>query len=233
MTRITGTSREALHAEGMAQESDASLLIPVNASEDGLTSIQLRIMRFDRNGLHLKTFGRVSGSAEGIGLLSDGTVIVHGTARDGRGTEFTAFVRFDSNGALDPGFGDHGILASSTLLAGRIVVEVDDRVIVAAGSELARHHADGELDFGFGVEGFASTPAFTGYDDVVLQPDGKIIAVGGGVTTLRAAAGLDTVCPATVCDVDGSGSIDVTDGVNVLRAAADLPALLSCGVEGP
>ncbi len=43
------------------------------------------------------------------------------------------------------------------------------------------------------------------------------------------------VC-ATVCgDADGSGSVTVTDGVNVLRAAADLPSTCSmvvCDVDG-
>lgn len=50
-----------------------------------------------------------------------------------------------------------------------------------------------------------------------------------GVTTLRAAALLASSCSYEVCDVDGDGAIGVTDGVNVLRAAADLPAGLRCG----
>jgi hypothetical protein len=55
------------------------------------------------------------------------------------------------------------------------------------------------------------------------------VTVTDGVQTLRAAAGLSSVCTLAVCDVDGSGVITVTDGVNVLRAAAGLPAILNCG----
>lgn len=243
MTRFAGTPREALHAEGMVQDSDTSLVIPVNASEDGPTRIELRTIRFDRNGVPVQTFDPVSGSAEGIGLLSDGTVIVHGYSRNGSGVTFIAFFRFESDGALDPGFGDGGILASSELLAGRIVVDDDDRVIVAAGSQLTRHNADGELDVGFGAEGFASTPAFTGYDNVVLQPDGKIIGVGGGcfhdlphgvscATSLdRYESDVTRLCG----DADADGVFSVTDGVATLRAAAGLGTVCIptvCDVNG-
>src|SRR5262249_26292483 len=40
--------------------------------------------------------------------------------------------------------------------------------------------------------------------------------------------GLDNSCSLNACDVDGSGSITVTDGVNILRAGAGLPAESSC-----
>ena len=46
---------------------------------------------------------------------------------------------------------------------------------------------------------------------------------------LRTAAGLGTACADVVsCDIDGNGSVSVTDGVNVLRAAAGLVLELTC-----
>jgi len=48
------------------------------------------------------------------------------------------------------------------------------------------------------------------------------VGVSDGVQTLRAAAGLESLCTAAVCDIDGSGAITVTDGVSVLRKAAGL-----------
>ena len=49
------------------------------------------------------------------------------------------------------------------------------------------------------------------------------------MNVLRAAAGLTSSCTQlAVCDVDGSGTMSVTDGVNVLRAAAGLSANLTC-----
>jgi hypothetical protein len=48
----------------------------------------------------------------------------------------------------------------------------------------------------------------------------------------RTAAGLQTACAVAeigdACDVDASGTMSVTDGVNVRRAAAGLGATLSC-----
>src|SRR5256885_6804578 len=46
--------------------------------------------------------------------------------------------------------------------------------------------------------------------------------------SLRAAAGLDQGCTVARCDLDGSGAVTVSDGVNVLRVAADLPAFTAC-----
>jgi hypothetical protein len=54
------------------------------------------------------------------------------------------------------------------------------------------------------------------------------VGVSDGVQTLRAAAGLDSLCTAAVCDVDGSGAITVTDGVSVLRKAAGLAITENC-----
>lgn len=54
------------------------------------------------------------------------------------------------------------------------------------------------------------------------------VGVTDGVQTLRAAAGLESVCTPAVCDVDGSGAITVTDGVAVLRKAAGLPISENC-----
>lgn len=54
------------------------------------------------------------------------------------------------------------------------------------------------------------------------------VGVSDGVQTLRAAAGLDSLCTAAVCDIDGSGAITVTDGVSVLRKAAGLTITENC-----
>jgi hypothetical protein len=54
------------------------------------------------------------------------------------------------------------------------------------------------------------------------------VTVSDGVQTLRAAAGLDSMCTVAACDIDGSGAITVTDGVSVLRKAAGLPVMENC-----
>jgi hypothetical protein len=54
------------------------------------------------------------------------------------------------------------------------------------------------------------------------------IAVGDGVSALRAAAELPSTCPAAVCDVNADGRVSVTDAVNILRNALGLPAVVAC-----
>ncbi len=54
------------------------------------------------------------------------------------------------------------------------------------------------------------------------------VTVTDGVQTLRAAAGLPTVCVPARCDLDGSGAVSVSDGVNVLRGAAGLARVANC-----
>ena len=99
-------------------------------------------------------------------------------------------------GDLDPMFGDSGTvttdLGGSDLAAGA-AVQTDGKIVVAgsttAGSAfpdfaVARYEPDGTLDSTFGAGGTAigdlfSTPA--GAHDVVLEPDGKILAVGGAL----------------------------------------------------
>lgn len=99
-------------------------------------------------------------------------------------------------GDLDPAFGASGIvttdLGGDDFAAGA-AVQTDGKIVVAgsttAGSTLpdfavARYEPDGTLDPTFGAGGTAiadlfSTPASA--HDVVMQPDGKILAVGGAL----------------------------------------------------
>lgn len=49
-----------------------------------------------------------------------------------------------------------------------------------------------------------------------------------GVQTLRAAAGLSSVCTVDICDMNGNGNVTVSDGVQVLRASVGLSAESRC-----
>lgn len=237
-TRIDGTMHENMSAEAITQEPDGRFLIAFDAGEPARDR-RLQVMRVGENGDPLQTFDVVSGGVRGIGFLSDRKVVVHGYSNTGL---FTMLVRFNSDGSLDLGFGDDGILLSAESLAGRIVVDNHDRVIVAGGSRLGRHHEDGGLDVTFGAEGFASTPPFPGYRDVALQGDGKIVAVGGGCfhtpPTVTCVTSLDRYESdrTQLCgDVDANGAFSVSDGVATLRTAAGLDSVCGasvCDVDG-
>jgi uncharacterized delta-60 repeat protein len=107
-------------------------------------------------------------------------------------------VRYNPNGSLDASFGNAGIV-TTTFAEGSYAFDValqPDGKIVAAGTvfvdfnpgessntdfALARYNPDGTPDATFGSGGQVSTD-FLGFEDdafsVLIQPDGKIVAVG-------------------------------------------------------
>jgi len=107
-------------------------------------------------------------------------------------------VRYNSNGNLDRSFGDNGIVTTvldAGSYANAVVQQSDGKIIVAGtlfvdvviGDQsdtdfvLVRYNRNGSLDTTFGNGGVVSTDFFGKEDDafsVLLQPDGKIVAVG-------------------------------------------------------
>jgi uncharacterized delta-60 repeat protein len=108
-------------------------------------------------------------------------------------------VRYNPNGSLDTSFGSGGIV--TTIFPGdgsyafALALQSDGKII-AAGTDfvdfnpgdmsdtdfaLARYNPDGSLDTTFGNGGTVTTDFFGTEDDVfsvLIQPDGKIVAVG-------------------------------------------------------
>ena len=135
-------------------------------------------------------------------------------------------VRYNPNGSLDTSFGDGGIV-TTIFPAGSYASDValqSDGKIIAAGTvfvdfimgessdtdfALARYNPDGTPDATFGNGGQVTTD-FLGFEDdafsVLIQPDGKIVAVGSAND------------PATFYDFAAArylsnGTIDTTFGV--------------------
>jgi uncharacterized delta-60 repeat protein len=107
--------------------------------------------------------------------------------------------RYNPNGSLDTSFGDGGIVTTffpgDGSYAFALALQSDGKII-AAGTDfvdfnpgdmsdtdfaLARYNPDGSLDTTFGNGGTVTTDFFGTEDDVfsvLIQPDGKIVAVG-------------------------------------------------------
>ncbi len=135
-------------------------------------------------------------------------------------------VRYNPNGSLDTSFGNGGIVTTNFpegSYASSVALQADGKVI-AAGTvfvdfvigepsntdfALARYNSDGTPDTSFGNGGQVSTDFFGMEDDafsVLIQPDGKIVAVGSANN------------PATYYDFAAvrylsNGTIDTTFGV--------------------
>ena len=107
-------------------------------------------------------------------------------------------VRYNPNGSLDNSFGSGGIVTTffpQGSYAFAVALQSDGKII-AAGTHfvdfnpgdmsdtdfaLARYNPDGSLDSTFGSGGLVTTDFFGTEDDVfevLIQPDGKIVAVG-------------------------------------------------------
>jgi len=182
---------------------------------------------FGRGGKVRTDFPGLAAVPSAAVIQADGKIVVAGGA-------FPLFtflgnfelVRYNPNGSLDRSFGNGGIV-TTTFPEGSYAFDValqPDGKIIAAGTvfvdfnpgdqsdtdfALARYNPDGSLDTSFGNGGTVTTDFFGNEDDafsVLIQPDGKIVAVGSAND------------PATFYDFAAArflsnGTIDTTFGV--------------------
>src|SRR5437762_4329916 len=149
--------------------------------------------RFGNGGVVQTDFSGGDDYAFGVKVQSDGKTVAVGES--GVYPLFhSALTRYTKNGTLDQTFGTGGKMVAALDAGGdgsTAIAFQPDGKIVTAGSVIhnnstvafvtARFNADGSLDQTFGNNGSVQTtfgdPAAEG-NDVVLQPDGKIIVVG-------------------------------------------------------
>jgi uncharacterized delta-60 repeat protein len=140
--------------------------------------------------------------ARGVAVQADGKIVATGNAQKfGHDNEFVA-ARLNPDGTPDAGFGTGGKVVVPFDLGGNnddkapgVALQPDGKIIMAGYAELpgTQHYAfavarlagDGSLDQSFGQNGKVTVSiglsTGIGYDlanDVVLQPDGKIVVAG-------------------------------------------------------
>ena len=165
------------------------------------------LMRFNANGLPDNSFGgngklTILGSdvGQGLALQADGKLVLVGTVLGSVSPATSRFLlrRLNADGTPDTGFGTAGSVdtaLSDNATAGGLALQADGRIVVVGTRALspnsnfivARYAADGALDTGFGVGGTLSIDFFQFTDigeNVLVQPDGKIL-VSGSHQTLR------------------------------------------------
>lgn len=156
---------------------------------------------FANTGYVRHSFSGGYNNAKAVAVQSDGRVLIAG-----EGGNQMAVLRYNSDGTLDDGgpndstpgdhFGINGVFQYSQGLSSSVramAVQKDGKIIIAAAPFtdssspqqywlLARLKANGTLDSTFG-EGGTAAISFSIYDSTInaiaLQPDGKIVAVGG------------------------------------------------------
>lgn len=210
------------------------------------------IARYLRNGVLDSSFGtggKIIGPfgfvgayvGEEIVLQSDGKLLAVGRATDGSWNPVIAVHRYNFDGTPDTSFGSGGQVSTpvegSFSIGEYVTVQPDGKIVVAGYSYLpdadnfafavVRYHPNGTLDTSFSTDGKVVTPvgsnfAFVGA--VLVQPDGKIVIVGG--------AGVNNLF--TLVRYDANGSLDLAFGVNgIVQQSIFGPAWFNDGLLQP
>ncbi|MBK8562441.1 MAG: hypothetical protein IPN76_03605 [Saprospiraceae bacterium] len=128
--------------------------------------------------------------ASSVAIQADGKIVVGGTSQNGTAGPGFTLARYNADGDLDLDFGAAGVVTSNfggSSWANAIAIQPDGK-IVAVGVlgyiqlAIARYNVDGTLDDGFGLNGLVTDSVGfpVGGLAVAIQPDGKIVAAGGG-----------------------------------------------------
>ncbi len=170
---------------------------------------------------------QISGNGSGIrsiALQSDGKIVLAGNTGPVFGVSALAdfsVLRVNSAGILDSSFDQDGIVTTNigtTDSARKVVIQPDGKILVGGDAytngnfyhcAVARYNTDGTLDDSFDFDGIA-IPKVGNQDrcnDIVLQPDGKILMVG--VTSLFSA---DLEGDFLIIRLNSTGSFDNSFG---------------------
>ena len=183
------------YGRSVAVQPDGKIVIA--GYTDANFEFDMALLRFNSNGSLDTSFdgdGIVYGDfvgdqdyAFGVAILDNGKIIVGGYSD----LDF-AVVRYNSNGSLDTTFGTNG--RTTTHIAGSdyvndMLVQNDGRIVLIGSTvpangnrdfAIARYNPNGTLDTTFSGDGINTTD-LGGQDNaqqVVQQPDGKLVAVG-------------------------------------------------------
>jgi uncharacterized delta-60 repeat protein len=145
---------------------------------------------FGTGGLVTTGFpGEFSANSIGVALQPDGRIVAAGETYVFKGPTRLVAARYNSDGSLDPSFGNGGRVDSGILELNHVYsVAVGGGHIVVGGDTgsrflVVRYNDNGSLDQGFGTGGSVFT-AFPGFDgsvgrSVAVLADGRILAAGG------------------------------------------------------
>jgi uncharacterized delta-60 repeat protein len=163
---------------------------------------------FGTNGRVFTDFSPGDDVVFGVGVQPDGKVVVAGTRSHLDNPSRIVVARYTAAGALDNSFGGNGRVITNfptdTEYAREMALLDDGRIVVVGGAArgrnglvaVARYTASGTPDHTFSGDGYTSVDLgqnFEGLEDVAVQPDGRIVAVGLLEGPLSAPAGFRSV----------------------------------------
>ena len=151
---------------------------------------------FDSDGKVYTPMGiPVYSGANDVAIQADGKIVVAGSASNGANEDFMV-ARYNADGSPDFSFGVEGKIRIDIAVqnpfgerARAMAIQPDGKILVggysnASGNNpdfaLMRFNSNGSIDFTFDGDGIVTTSfALSEYiNDIAVQPDGKIVAVG-------------------------------------------------------
>jgi uncharacterized delta-60 repeat protein len=193
-------------ANSIAIQSDGKIVAAGRTDYQAYDFPYLTIVRYNPDGSLDLPFGGGDGqatipggsappveNATSVALQPDGKIVAAGYMYGP--TDFSAVVRFDSNGSLDQTFGGgDGIvyteIGKQAEIGQSLAIHSDGKIVVgsqttdfnsACSVTLFRYTSDGSLDATFDSDGKVVTPICSAYDatrNVAVQSDGKVMAAG-------------------------------------------------------
>ncbi|HQA76519.1 MAG TPA: T9SS type A sorting domain-containing protein [Salinivirgaceae bacterium] len=188
-------------ANDVAIQPDGKIIIVGEAKP---SSFSFTVIRLNNDGSFDSSFGtngvvqssHASGArGRGVALQSDGKIVVCGSSWAGGSNYSALVVRYNANGTIDNTFGVNGFAHLTGLYnSKRVAIQGDGKIVIGGFSSndnygLARLNSDGTLDVSFGSNGYVitqmedtnGTNVASYVEDIALQNDGKVVAVGFAV----------------------------------------------------
>jgi len=154
--------------------------------------------KFGKKGITVIDFGADSQSLD-VAIAADGKIVIAGLVLKLNADYDLALARVDNKGKIDKTFGTSGIVKTDfngfSDFGFAVAIQPDQKILVSGTGGitasngavgLARYTITGQLDSSFGNGGKVTTDFGTSNNDfgneVILQPDGKIV-VGGTAQT--------------------------------------------------
>jgi uncharacterized delta-60 repeat protein len=197
---ITEVGPSSSYAKAVSIQSDGKIVVAGYTDNINLSNFAgLALVRYNITGELDHSFGingivlsSVGNNANSLAIQSDGKIIITGSSSDNVQSNFIT-VRFNSNGSIDPSFGNNGIVVASfdgSSHADAIAIQKDGKIIVGGltgnspnfNFTLVRYNCNGDLDTLFGMNGkvIITVGNFynSGCNSIKIKSDGKIIASG-------------------------------------------------------
>ncbi len=235
---------ESENVTGMAVQSDGKILLTGLVFKE-YSSNKYFLIRYNADGSLDEGFGdkgiivnKLDEDIEVncITLQPDGKIVIAGVYSIFVNTRFLV-IRYLPDGTLDKSFSNTGIAkinyptSPANMAINSVALQEDGKIVIAGESgatgfdenlTVVRVNTDGSLDKSFGAEGSVITKqgsAILAANDVMIQPDGKIVAVGSISNTPLVARYLPDGAPDPAF---GTNGLQVTTLYNTVPNAAFL-----------